>query len=177
MQINTTQAAGLLAFIPAAAAAGGAYWAIGREGRAPRRYWGAMAAIQLILTIEIMGSFRHQLNLVIGGWLQADGLYGERRPAQAAVIVATLLLALALTALVVRNAPTRAQALAAGATAGAVIVFAIECISLHAVDAYFYRPVGPIMAIGWLWLACGWTTAANALADTAASLRLRRNCV
>ena len=177
MQINSTQAAGLLAFIPAAAAAGAACWAIGRNGRDSRRYWGAMAAIHLILTIEIIGSFRHRLNQVIGGWLQADGLYGERRPAQAMVIVVTLLLALALTALILRKAPTRAQALAAGATAGAVLVFTIECISLHAVDAYFYRPVGPIMAIGWLWLACGWMTAAIALADASALLRLRRNCV
>jgi hypothetical protein len=36
-----------------------------------------------------------------------------------------------------------------------VTLFAIETVSLHALDAAYYRPIGAVLLIGWLWsIAC-----------------------
>jgi hypothetical protein len=38
-------------------------------------------------------------------------------------------------------------------TLGLLALFAVETVSLHTIDAIFYRPVGPVLLIGWLWAA------------------------
>lgn len=159
MQINITQAAGLLAFIIAILAAVAAFW---RTSRGARVCWGAIVAIYLLLTLEVLAMLRHHSNLVAGEWLKAEGIYAERRPAQAAILMLTMLLAALVLGFVIRKARGRAQAIAIGATAAVILLFVIESISLHAVDAILYRHVGPVMLIAWLWLACGLTTAVAA---------------
>jgi hypothetical protein len=45
--------------------------------------------------------------------------------------------------------------LAAIASLGVLALFGLETISLHQVDSVLYCPVGPVMLIGWLWMALG----------------------
>ena len=40
---------------------------------------------------------------------------------------------------------------AASITVGLLALFAIETVSLHALDAVFFRTIGSVFAIGWLW--------------------------
>jgi hypothetical protein len=45
-----------------------------------------------------------------------------------------------------------AARLAASITIAVSALFAIEMVSLHAVDAVFYRPIGPVLMLGWVWV-------------------------
>lgn len=160
MQINSTELAGLAAFVPAVFACA---LATGRAPTRRRKSWTWLALIHALLAMEIVLSLRHLLDRRLAGLLRVAHVYPERRPAQAAVIL--LLLAVgALAALyIMRRTPAGALRTATGATIAAFALFVVESVSLHAVDAIFYRTVGPIMLIGWLWLACGWTVAGAAM--------------
>lgn len=158
MQINSTELAGLLAFVPAAFASA---LATGRAAMRERRGWTALACIYALLTVEILASTRHHVDRLIVGWLRAAHVYPERRPAQAAVIILLVVLGMLAARYVMRGASGRLR-LATGATIAVVVLFIVESVSLHAVDAVLYRAAGPVMLIGWLWLLCGWTAAAAA---------------
>ncbi len=41
--------------------------------------------------------------------------------------------------------------IAASLTIIVLALFAIETVSLHAVDAMYYQPIAPILSIGWMW--------------------------
>ena len=62
----------------------------------------------------------------------------------------------------VRKAPTWPSAIGRCATAAVLGIFVAESVSLHGADAIFYRPAGPVLFIAWLWLGCGWVSAAAA---------------
>lgn len=158
MQIDSTELSGFVAFLPPAVACAVAARC---KGIGSKR-WAILAIIYALVSIEILVRGRHLIDQAIGDWLRAEQLYPERRPPQAAAILVLLMLALLAARFVLRRAPTRRLKIATGATAAALTLFVVESVSLHAVDAIFYRPVGPIMLIGWLWLVCGWTAAAVA---------------
>lgn len=163
MQINSTQAVGLLAFIPAALAAAAAFGTASRSQRGGRGTWAAIAVLHTLLAVEIFAEMRHRLHRAIDDWLIAASVYSERRPAQVALLLVVVVLAALATRRIARLESTRRLAIARGATAALVTLFIVETISLHAVDAVLYRPAGPVLLIAWLWLACGWTTAAAAI--------------
>jgi hypothetical protein len=171
MQINSTEAAGFLAFLPAALACAATFWARRRNHRRETR-WAVLSLIYTLLSAEILLSLRHRVDQAIGDTLRAAHLYPERRPAQAAAVIVVVILSLLVTRVNVRSAPTSRLSIASGATAPLLSLFVVESISLHAIDAILYRPIGPIMLIGWLWLACGWTTLVAA--GTAAAQRGER---
>lgn len=161
MQINSTEAAGFIAFIPAAIAA---FIAAGADRRRQvRNGWGLIAAVYALLSVEILASTRHWLGIALRDWLRAAHVYPERRPVQAALVLVVIAVVLVAAFTLVRRAPTRGLAVAYGATTAALGIFIVETVSLHAVDGVVYAPVGPILLIGWLWLACGWLTTIAAL--------------
>ena len=155
MQINSTQTAGLLAFVPATVIAAIAFWRSRHGGWARGGPWAPITAVHASFAIEVIAGGRHRLNSALGSWLKADGLYDDRRTAQAVLIIVAVLLAALLLGHMARKASTRLQSLAIGATGAAALLFVVESISLHAIDAALYRFVGPVLLIGWLWLACG----------------------
>ena len=159
MQINFTQAAGLLAFIPAAVAAARASSGACRG----RIDWAVISAIHALLAMEIVASGRHRLRGLADDWLRLDSVYGERRPVQLAMLIAVIVLAMLAGRLLFRRPPSGRLALARGATAAVVTLFAVETVSLHPIDMALYRPLGFMMLIGWLWLAGGLTTTFAAL--------------
>lgn len=162
MPINSTQLAGLIAFCPAASAAAAAFVSGWDRPRKHCFSWAIISAIHSLLAIEVLALARHRIDRMLGEWLRAANVYPERRPAQAVIIFITIALSVLAIIHFVRRAETRTLAIAHGATVILVALFALESISLHQVDSVLYRPAGLVLAIGWLWLGCGWTTAAAA---------------
>lgn len=161
MQINSTEAAGFIAFIPAAIAA--LIAAIIPRRSSVRKAWALIGTVYVLLSVEILASTRHHLGIALREWLRATHLFPDRRPVQAVLILIVVTIVLLATFALARRAPTRTLAAATCVTAAALGVFIVETVSLHAVDAVVYSRVGPILLIGWLWLACGWLTTAAAV--------------
>ena len=159
MQINSTEVAGLLAFAPAAFTTGAAAARTrARRGKGALR-WGIIAAIHALLVAEVVASTRFVAEDEIRQLLRQANEYSERRGPQADALLLIAAMAIVIAFLVVRKSPTRTSAIASGATVAAVTIFVVEGVSLHRVDAILYAPAGPILLIGWLWLACGWSSA------------------
>lgn len=153
LHTNPTQAAGLIGFGLAAAAAGLAArrTSIGTG----RRGWRAIAALQALCVAEVLIGFRHRAHDLVGVALQLHGTYGARVPLQQELLIAALALGAAtLLGLwwLTRREPVPLR-IAAIATALGLGLFAIEAISLHAVDAVMYRSIDGLLLIGACWLA------------------------
>jgi len=165
VQINWTLVTGLAAFSLAAAAS----WDAGSAARQHRLPWRVLAVVHLVLLAELLGGNRFGAIDAIDA-----ALPGIDRPAVR--IGLALLMALAtggvaiMIARVVRRIPLFAPA--ALATLAAAALFGVETLSVGAVGALLYRPVGPVMLIGWLWLGCGLTVVATAIV-TVKSIRTR----
>jgi hypothetical protein len=152
--INATQLAGLLAF-------GAAALACARAARArQQRLWWKLAAISTGFALEAVLGLRHRLRGAVDIWLQGEGLYDSRTPAQIGLLVlCALLLAWAVWGLAgLRRAGPHAR-VAATACAVTLCLFVIEAISLHGVDALMYANIGPVRAVGWVWVVLAGTTA------------------
>ena len=85
MQINSTEAAGFIAFVPAAIAAFIA--AIADRRPTVRNGWALIGAIYVMLSAEILASTRHRLGIVLREGLRATHLFPERRPVQALSLI------------------------------------------------------------------------------------------
>jgi hypothetical protein len=153
---NPTQALGLLMFALAFSAT---TWAAARQPRGPyRTWWLLLASLHLACWSEMLFEGRYRLHEAVNAVLKAQGWYWERQSLQVNLIMGTLiLLTMALAAVVVRNKATAELGvngvLAAAGTLVALTLFAVECVSLHVLDAIMYTHAGPFMVIGWLWAA------------------------
>jgi hypothetical protein len=143
--INATQIAGLLSFGGASLFTAWA-WRHYRLGTVLCLINGALAA-------ECLVGSRFQAHSVVIVQLKARGLYDARMLPQEYLTVGCVLLAILLFVLMLSRPASRR--LAVGATTLAVALFVVETVSLHAIDAALYRPLGPLAAIAWLWIALG----------------------
>ena len=87
--INSTQLAGLIAFTLAALVT---WYAARRSTPARRRAWQWAAAAYALMFAEVVFGARHIISKAIGNLFRVEGVYDERRPFQAAVIVVLLAL-------------------------------------------------------------------------------------
>ena len=113
-----------------------------------------LAVLLVVLAIDVVWGGRYQVHNLVGQWLQQTGQYAQRQTLQAALLGAGLLvLGLALWGTLVATKgcaqPLRWAALCA---LGLLAVFGVEMVSLHGIDAVMYRQLGPLKAVGWLWL-------------------------
>jgi len=123
------------------------------------------AALNGLCATECALGFRHKVHDAAVALM--GEVYHVRTPYQVALtglvlLAATLFLVQALRA---GRGATRLAAVIAG---GALMLFAVEAVSLHAIDSLLYHPVGPVLAIGWAWLLLG---AGGAFAAVAARRR------
>jgi len=158
---NPTMACGVAAY---AAALGGCAWAWATSSwrGGGRLFWLVLTVTQLLLLLDLRLSIRHDITAALGSAAHQGQWCAQRKGAQtAAAVVVGLLLALAVVASAVRlrRRGGGAEALALGATAVSLAIFALCVISLHRVDALFTIEVGPVYAIALLWLAAGIATA------------------
>ena len=150
MGTNPTQLTGLLSF---AAATIACLTASRRSDRSNSRAWLRMAFINFFFFAEVLIGLRHRIHDYVAAILMAEGQYGQRRGMQEFMIVGLTTTALILVTLFFfsRRRGGGSVRIAGGLTAALVLLFAIETVSLHALDAVYYRPIGPVMLIGWLW--------------------------
>lgn len=148
--VNPTQLTGLVSFFAAALAC----LIAARRSGSETRVWYLLAFINSLFALETMIGLRHRAHDFVNSVLIAHGRYATREPAQEMMVIAfaTLGLTSMVLFLVRRRVRAGAARLAVAATIGILAVFAIETVSLHALDAVFYHPVGPVLAIAWLWL-------------------------
>ena len=156
MQINWTLVAGLAAFSLAAAAS----WDAGSAARQHRLPWRVLAIIHLLLLAELVADSRFGVIDAIDAALPGIDRHAVR-------IGLALLMALAAggAAIAIARAARWIPAFvpAAVATLAAAGLFGVETLSVGAVGALLYRPIGPVMLIGWLWLGCGLAVVATAI--------------
>jgi hypothetical protein len=162
---NPTQFLGMIAFAAAAAAClVAAYRPTARD----RRAWMFLALINGVFLIEVFFGFRHRIHDMANSILTAQGTYGDRASLQRILILVVALLAFALACCVVWPRFTNVGSKLAASTGIAILaLFAIETVSLHSLDAVLYRPIGPALLVGWIWIiACTLTVSASFLDKT-----------
>ncbi len=148
VQINWTLVAGLAAFSLAAAA----NWDVGTAAPRQRGSWRTLAFVYLALLAELIGTIRFNAVAVIDAALPGVA----RHAVQAGLAAAMLLVAVGAAIAMFRAGRRSSWLVPAGMVAGAAAaLFGAEMLSVGPVGAVLYRPVGPVMLIGWLWLACG----------------------
>lgn len=159
---NPTQLAGIAAFSLAALSC----------LAARRRPWPTLALLHAVFLVEVLAGFRHVVHVMV---MRAMGEAYRARTDYQLELFAVLLVAAAIGAAVLlrlrRRGPARKAVLA---TAALCLLFGIETISLHAVDAILYRQVGGIAIVGWLWLLAGGAVALLAWRSRRASKRSAR---
>lgn len=144
--MDATQWAGLVAFGSAAAAC------LSLRGPPGR----ILAAVNGCLAAECALGFRHGLHDQVIALL--GDYYPERQPFQIALVLIAAFTGLILLARRWRRARKTSVNVPLIATGVALLLFAVETISLHALDRLLYRPAGPVLVIGWLWVAIGTMT-------------------
>lgn len=161
LHTNPTQLIGLLAFAGATVACARAAVALGG-----RRWWLLASAASACL-LEVAIGLRHRSHDLVDAMLQAKGLYAARGQAQEALLAIAGLLAIGTLAGLLRwrGADIHSR-VAAIACLASLCLFAVEAISLHAVDAVMYAKLGPVLLIGWAWATLALVTAASALRAT-----------
>jgi hypothetical protein len=158
---NPTQFVGTMAFAGATVACLIAARHPGvRDGRA----WMVLALINCLFLMEIFFGFRHRIHNLANSILMAEGKYGDRGSLQEILILSLAAIACVLATLVLFRFrfATGDVRMAASISVAVLALFAIEAISLHALDAVFYRPIGSVLLIGWIWAgACAVTITAT----------------
>lgn len=159
-QINHTQLVGLTGFGTAALFCLRTAW---RQKHA-RNIWIVLSIGYLIMFAEVLAQIRYLILGVIVDTLKSLGVYEGRQTGQTVLIVVAVCVVAFLSLLILsrmRNLVFSARlALVAGIFV--LALYLVETISLHAIDAILFKQIGPVLLIGWLWLACGWTSAVAA---------------
>ena len=150
---NPTQVAGALSFtLTTLACLNAARGSTSREARA----WKVLSFVNALFLLEVLVGFRFRVLEFARTALKQDCLYDRlhgRVQGMVVVAVATGALLLVTIFLFSRSMPGGAARLAVSMTVVIFAFFAIEMISLHQLDALLYRPSGPFLMIGWVWIA------------------------
>jgi hypothetical protein len=166
---NPTQLIGILAF---GAASITCFLSGRRTGLQGDRIWKLLGFTHLLFTIEILVGFRHRLHNLVVAVLVEDGKYNQRGVLQENLILlsAVIILTLATMIFIRYRQTTWSANLAIAVTIAVFLLFAIETVSLHAVDAVLYRRIASVMIVGWIWAIAGCSVV------LAASFRSRPTC-
>jgi len=144
---------GLLSFATAAIAC---VVAARRPAVRDPRTWHFLALMNCLFVIEIYFGSRYRITQLAKIVLAKEQLYGKLHGSfQEIIIVAVIVvILLAVILFVWRIAGTGAR-VAAILTIAVMVLFAVETISLHSIDAIFYRPIGAVLLLGWVWAGAG----------------------
>ncbi len=155
---NPTQATGFAVFLVTFICC----WLPGRGGG-----WRWLAAIYLVLAGEMLLEGRHGLRLFVNDLMQQSGLYSARGGYQLVIAgLAIVVLLFAIHQIMQRGIWTQVSQPGKWAwltTLGLLMFFAVEFLSVHALDALLYQTSGGLMRIAWVWLFLAGITAASAI--------------
>lgn len=148
MQINWTLVAGFAACSLAAAAS----WDAGTAARERRGPWRVLACVYVVLLAELVAETRFGVAAAIDAALPG----ADKHAVQVGLALAMLLAAAGALVAVLRAARrVRWFALAGPVAVAMAGLFGVETLAVGPVGVLLYRPVGPVLLIGWLWLAIG----------------------
>ena len=144
--MNPTQWVGIAAFV----LAGLSGWIAGKYSA--NRMWQWSGAVYGVLAVDVAIGLRHQLQGVVRSLAMDQGLYDIRRSYQPILIIGILLASVLIFYWMWRS-QRRADPIFGVYVSFMLItaLFLVEIVSVHAVDAMLYRPVGSILMIGLLW--------------------------
>jgi hypothetical protein len=150
VSINPTQLVGILSFVGATIVC---LIASRRSTALDARVWSVLAFMNGLFAIEIFTGLRHYIHDLAVRHLMARGEYAQRGMGQEIMVISLIIIALLVIAVFLfgRHAVGGKARLAASIWLVVLALFAIETVSLHEVDAVFYRSLGPILLIGWIW--------------------------
>jgi hypothetical protein len=140
---------GLLSFSTAAIAC-----AVATRRSAVRdpRTWYFLALMNCLFVIEIYFGSRYRITELGKTVLAKEQLYGKLHGwFQEIFIVAVIIVILSAVILFVWRILGTGARVAAILTMAVLVLFAVETISLHSIDAILYRPVGGVLLLGWVW--------------------------
>jgi len=163
--LSPTRATGIAAYA-AAAACSAIAWARARRVQAVSRLAASLTAIESLLLIDMILNVRWILHDIFATAAQRRHEYDLRHLPQllfVAVLVGILLVGLISTARLYR-----ARIGAVLAVSGALlslIIWCVEVVSLHQVDAILYYPVGNLMAVSLIWVLASLLTSVGILID------------
>ncbi len=160
---NPQQMTGIACFATAAAACALA-------ARRGRRAWRALAIVQAAFCLEIVFSTRHRVHDLVDTALREHDWYAGRTPWQLGmlVIVAGVFAACAPFAWRLARSGGAPAAVAMAASLAVFALLSVEAVSLHAIDAWMYARIGPLLAV-----VVGWV-AASLIVTVAALVAARR---
>jgi len=150
---NPTQFTGVLAF---AAAILACLFAASRSRKRDAHVWTCLAIIYFLLLIEVLLGLRYRIRDFANDFLMVRGLYNDDRrvPQEAAdLLLGSLAAWLVTMPLFFWRIGDFFVRVAVSITIALLGLFAIETVSLHAIDAILYRPIGGVVTIGWMWAA------------------------
>ena len=149
IQINATQAAGLLSFGITAVVCFVAWRSVAKS------IWGWLTIIYAAITIEILVDGRHWISNTLRTILRSTGFYQDRGIWQILLVVLFLAIAgaIALKMSLVSRQQEGATPKATYVTALTLMLFVVETISPHKIDAILYHKAGSVLVIGWIWAA------------------------
>jgi hypothetical protein len=142
---------GLLSF---AAATIACLIATRRSGLHDARTWKVLALMNGLFFIEIYIGLRYRITELAIKLLKLESLYAQLHGSiQEIIIISIAIIALFFVMLFLFWRPVAGGAarIAASITIAVLALFVIETVSLHALDAVFYRPIGPVLMLGWVW--------------------------
>jgi len=165
VEINATQLAGILSFaMPAIFCA--------LAGRRLTGIWYVLAALYTLLAVEVIFGNRHLISETLSAWSADTWVHNNRRGIVAVLIIGTIsLFAIKGIISIAKLNKALIYKISLMTATSIIAVFILEIASLHHVSALLYTSSGPVLLIGWIWLALG-TIAA--LAATLACLESRK---
>jgi hypothetical protein len=151
LNINLTEFTGLVSFATATVAC---LIAARRSSLRDARTWKVLALMNGFFLIEVYFGLRYHITELARLLLKTQDEYAQWHGWNQEIIIITIAavtLIFVMLLLLWRQVAGGAARAAASITLAVVALFAIETVSLHPLDAVFYRPVGPVLTIGWAW--------------------------
>ena len=152
--LSVTRVAGLAAYAAAVTACAWRWWRDKQKYRKGGGVFSILAAVQLLLLLDIAFNLRWKLHEFFMREAIDHGIYGMRRPPQLLalwMLIGTSALCCALIVSRFRRRPG-----AAIAVAGTLLSVALRCaevLSYHGLDAMLYAQIGKVMLVSILWIA------------------------
>lgn len=157
--LNATQLAGIFVFMLPAV-----FFILRKRQKDSQLFF--LGFFYLFLVAEVIMGNRHLLSETLSSFSADSWLYNNRRGIVAVIIISALALFAATTLYYIaklRSHPVNRISLMIACLT--LALFILETASIHQIDAIFYKPMGPILLIGWLWLLLGSAATLTAFAS------------
>jgi hypothetical protein len=168
--LSMTRVVGLAAYASAVAACAWRWWRDRQNspqpGRQPGGVFGVLAAVQLVLLLDIAFNLRWKLHEFFMQEAIGHGLYGMRRSPQLLALWALVSASALCCGLIVwRFRRRRGAAIAVAGTLLSVALRCAEVLSYHGLDAVLYSSIGKMMVVSILWIGLTLLTCLGAWID------------